>query len=204
MGKEKVLSVRLNPDQFDNLHELTQTMDLKKSKFVRNLISKQLKAAESGKEVVNVKIKPNHYNTLTNLAEKSNMKTDKYLRKLVKENLESPGGRGGVLGGGISNEKYKDLENDLNEMSNLYQEMSTKYHELENTVETLTEVKNDLMKELIFAKKGSKVLIKLFENAMGNSEIMGEIRELLTDTSGRPSNDYSMIMELKKLLEEEA
>jgi len=157
MGKEKVLSVRLNPDQFDNLHELTQTMDLKKSKFVRNLISKQLKAAESGKEVMDVKIKPINYKTLAELAKKSNMKPDKYLRKLVKENLESPGGKGTISGGGISEDKYKDLENDYNEMTNLYQEMSSKFHqseseneELKNTLEILTTMKNDFMEQLVF------------------------------------------------------
>lgn len=161
MGKEKVLSVRLNEDQFNTLDSLSETMELKKSKFVRNLISKQLKASESGKEILDVKIKPAQYKTLTELAEKSNLKPDKYLRRLVKESLESPGGKSVISGGGgISEAKYKDLENDYNEMTSLYQEISTKYHQLENenkalqnTIETLSTIKNDFLEQLLFLMK---------------------------------------------------
>lgn len=160
MGKEKVLSVRLNEDQFDNLNELTENLDLGKSKFVRNLISNHLKAAESGKTVVSVKIKPAHYKWLEEVANSSKLKPEKYLRKMVKENLDPSVGIGASSRGGISEEKYKDLENDYNEMSTLYQEISAKYHQLENenkalqnTIETLSTIKNDFLEQLLFLMK---------------------------------------------------
>lgn len=51
-------------------------------------------------------------------------------------------------------------------------------------------------------KEGFKVMIDLFNKAMNDNTVKGKIRELLTNSDGKPNTDYKVIMKTKKLLEE--
>ena len=210
MLKEKVLSVRLREDQIEKLDELSKAKNTTKSKFIRKLVNTYLKADENGKKVYQVKVQPEHNETLEELAEENNIKPEKYLRKLVKSHMDPDGSGGMIAKGGVSQEEYNNLEKDFKELYNRNEDLSTKYEQLEieckeneNTIDELNKVKDELLNELMFAKKGSGVLISLFETAMKNSEVMMQMRDLLTDSAGKPSEDYNIIMKTKKLLEAE-
>ena len=186
MGKEKVLSVRLREDQLAKLDDLSSTHDTTKSKFVRKLVNTHLKAHETGKKVYHMKISPSQYKTIEQQAQKINMKPEKFLRKLLKSSLEGEKSGGSISSRGVNKEKYDELVTDHEGLSNLYEDLSKKYKkilqdkkhlennisEMEGTIETLSQLKDDYLKQLLF-------LMKFFQK---NGEILQEHdRKFLVD-----------------------
>ena len=169
MNKEKILSIRVKNELYEELEAKAQSTNTKVSKYVRKLIKSDL----DGKYIKNNN-QPNF-----NAIKYSTLEQDN--NELLKVN--------------------QDLKERLNKATKERDELNKKNKELESLNESLTEARSNLLKEIGFAKKGSGVLIKLFENAMKESAIMEQIRELLTDANGSPSQDYKVIMETKKLVE---
>jgi len=56
--------------------------------------------------------------------------------------------------------------------------------------------------ELSQYKSGCKVLISLFERLMNNNGVKSEIKKELTNNDGKPSKDYKIILNTKKILED--
>jgi len=52
-------------------------------------------------------------------------------------------------------------------------------------------------------KEGFKVIMELFEKAMGDKDIKDTIRKLLMKSDGKPNDNYKVIMKTKKLLLED-
>ncbi len=166
-------------------------------------------------KILSIRVKENLFAELETKAQSANTKVSKYVRKLIKSDLNGKSIKTNTNQPNFDAAKYSALEQDNNELLKVNQdlkerlnkaikerdEINKKNKELETVNESLTEARSNLLNEVKFAKKGSGVLIKLFENAMKESAIMEQIRELLTDANGSPSQDYKVIMETKKLVE---
>ncbi len=166
-------------------------------------------------KILSIRVKDLLFTELEAKAQSTNTKVSKYIRKLIKTDLDGKYTKNNNEQPNFDASKFTTFEHQNNDLLRQNQEIKEqmnktirerddllrKNRELESTNESLTQVKNDLLKELEFAKKGSGVLIKLFENAMKDSAIMEQIKDLLTDANGSPSQDYKMILATKKLVE---
>jgi len=146
-------------------------------------------------KVLSIRVKDSHFKELKKKADTHEKRVSGYVRKLIKNDLD-PSKK-------TSNQVDPKLIIDYEELKIRNKELQSENKQLQNTIDNLNMVKDELVRELEFAKKGSAVLIKLFESAMKSSSVMGKLRDLLTDASGRPSQDYEIIMKTKKLVEEE-
>lgn len=178
LKKDKVLSIRVVPEDAELLDSIAAKNKMSISKYVRKLIKKDLKNQNSGKIPLLVALKKSDHQQIQTKANQLEIKPSRYLKKLVKDDINPNRETGLSAGDPQLQERYNKLEKNHQELSERYEELTKKHNQLlsdnnslkeeleeqKTKISDLKDQKNEALKDLYFLmeffQKNAKTLQK--------------------------------------------